>query len=256
MRLKDYIIVAGAAVALALVLKTFVVEVVHIPSPSMETALLPGDYVLVNKLIHGTAPDPPPSLTASLFRLPPVRSLRSGDIVLFRLPLVSADDGDHPLFVKRCVALPGDTLAVERSVLSVNRHPLSNVTGASMFLIKAGLGNPMIVPARGDILRLTPENISRWSDLIGAEGHDVGIDGGTVLVDGVRRESYTVRQNYYFMLGDNADHSYDSRAWGLLPESMVEGTAELVYWSVDRPDLSGLGGGTSIRWNRIGHFVH
>jgi signal peptidase I len=255
MRLKDYIIVAGAVIALALVLKTFVLEVVRIPSSSMENALLPGDYVVVNKLVHGSSPDPVPSLAASFFRIPPVRTLRSGDVVVFRLPVTPPGDRDHPLFVKRCVAVPGDTIAVDRSILSVNRHPVAGVTQTSEFVSKALLSESLILPGRGDTLSLIPETMSRWSDLLKAEGHEMTLHDNRVLLDGVRTDSYILRQNYYFMLGDNVDHSYDSRAWGLLPENMIEGTAAVVYWSVDQSDQSGSPGIASIRWNRIGHFI-
>jgi signal peptidase I len=255
MRPKDYIIVAFAAIALALVLKTFVLEVVHVPSHSMETALLPGDYIVVNKLVHGSPPDPPSSLTASLFRIPPVRTLRTGDVVVFRLPLRLPDESEQPLFIKRCVAVPGDTIAVDRSVLTVNRHPLAVVNENAEYVVRARLAQTMILPGRGDILSLTPDTFLRWSDLMNAEGHALTLRNGAVFLDGIRTERYVVRQNYYFMLGDNADHSYDSRAWGLVPEKLVEGTAELVYWSVDHSDRPASHGFSSVRWDRIGHRV-
>ena len=53
-----------------------------------------------------------------------------------------------------------------------------------------------------------------------------------------------VRRDYLFVLGDNLEHSYDSRMWGFLPEENVEGSAMLVYWSVDPA-------GGRVRWDRV-----
>ncbi|HUN66901.1 MAG TPA: signal peptidase I [Bacteroidota bacterium] len=255
MRFRDYILIAGASVALALVLKTFIVGVVFIPSPSMETALLPGDYVLVNKLIHGMPPDDGRSRTASFLTLPALRAVRPGDILLFRLPVDPADDPDHPYFVKRCAAVPGDTLLADRQTLFVNGRPVARVTRGSAFVQLARLSEPMPVPHRGETLLLSPENIGRWSGLIRGEGHDISLRNGLVLIDGRPSERYRVDRSYYFVLGDNADHSYDSRAWGLLPENLVEGTVEMVYWSVNRSGISPAGGDGRVRWDRICHVV-
>jgi signal peptidase I len=60
-------------------------------------------------------------------------------------------------------------------------------------------------------------------------------------------ESYSVRQNYYWMMGDNRDDSADSRYWGFVPEDLVIGEALVVYMSWN------FGGGP--RFNRIGTII-
>ena len=79
--------------------------------------------------------------------------------------------------------------------------------------------------------------------------------GGAWRLDGVPADSFTFRQNYLFVLGDNRDDSADSRVWGFVPMSHVIGRAAFVYFSVDEPvPLPGMppSGRGAVRWDRIG----
>lgn len=88
-----------AAILLALFARGFVLELRVVSGASMTPALLPGDRVLVDRMLYA------PDLPAALARLLPVRAPRRGDVVLARSP----DDGRTAL-IKRCVALAGDPL--------------------------------------------------------------------------------------------------------------------------------------------------
>jgi len=105
LRLRRWVAAAWLLGALVF-LRAFVFAPYHIPSGSMEDTLLVGDYLLVEKLSYG-------ALIGS-WRLPPLRGLRRGDVVVFRHPLEERD------YVKRCIALPGDEVELRADSLFVN----------------------------------------------------------------------------------------------------------------------------------------
>jgi len=98
-----------AAVVMALIIKTSIVEAYKIPSQSMEDTLLVGDFLLANKFIYGTR------LPLVNWRLPAIREPHPGDVVIFIYPV----DGVTK-YIKRCVATAGDTVEVKDKVLFVN----------------------------------------------------------------------------------------------------------------------------------------
>jgi signal peptidase I len=228
------------AVLLAFTLKSFVIEAILVPSRSMESTILAGDYLFVNKLVYGSKSPALPFLGAGAFHLPGFRRVARGDVIVFDLPRSPA--APPVRFVKRCVAVAGDDIALRGGILSVNgvllpgQHPSSGEFG------------PERVPSRGDRLSLSAATLGEWREFIEREGHTVGTSpGGDVLVDGLPGATYTVEGNYLFALGDNREHSDDSRHWGFLPEENVIGQAMLVYWSHDET------GG--IRWDRLGTVI-
>lgn len=101
-----------AAVIFAFFVRTWLVQVFEIPSPSMEPGLEVGDQILVNKFIFG------PTVWPWEEALLPARPLRSGDIAVFRLPTDSSR-----FFVKRCLGLPGDKIEIEDKALLINGEP-------------------------------------------------------------------------------------------------------------------------------------
>ena len=112
--IREYASSILIAVALALIIRTGVVQAFYIPSGSMEDTLLVGDYLLANKFIYG-APIDIPGTGISLFRLPGLRDPEPGDIVIFRSPV----DPDRDL-IKRCVAVGGQVVEVVDKVLYVD----------------------------------------------------------------------------------------------------------------------------------------
>jgi signal peptidase I len=197
------------AVLFALFARTFVVQAFHIPTPSMEPNLLVGDHLMVDKLIFAGDGD-------SWFW--PARSIRRGDVVVFRAPEDPTRD-----YVKRCLGLPGDRVEIVNKQLIVNGERLNE--GGYVFHT-----DPRTYPAAAtlpDALRLR-DNVA----------------------------AFTVPGESYFCLGDNRDDSYDSRFWGTVSRAAVKGRAVLVYWSVAPPE-SGPPRGLldRVRWSRSGGLV-
>ena len=278
LRVRDYFVILGWAVFAALLLKTFVVDAYRIPTRSMEQTLLPGDFVLVNKLVYGGRT--PSHLPLTSYRIPRIlfpslAQPRAGDVLAFEFPGEGTMPASPPqTYLKRVVAVPGDTLAIASGTLLINGRPVVSLAegdtattpaaatgttdGAPARWIDHLPGSPLVVPGRGSVLDLGRGHLPRWRSLIEREGHHLSVDsGGCIRIDGLPSESYTVERNHYFVLGDNRNDSFDSRAWGLLPDDGLIGKAMLVYWS--RSESPGSGDFVerlrSIRWNRIGILV-
>lgn len=207
---------------------TFVVKTFYIPSGSMEDTLLVGDHLFVNRFIYGATGS---DLEQELL---PHRSLRRGDVVIFRSPEDPRID-----MVKRCIGLPGDEVRIVDKELFINGE---HVEDSSYTKHVDPLTIRSDVPAYGREIR--------------------------------RRDNFgpsRVPEGHYFCLGDNRDNSHDSRFWGPLPAHLVKGRASLIYWSYggrvaqEAPRTLGqriarwgrtlLGFFTRSRWERTFHLV-
>ncbi len=109
---------------------------------------------------------------------------------------------------------------------------------------------PTVVPFEGQQVTLTPENWHQYENIITRyEGNSVERENGEFIINGEQTNTYTIKQDYYFMMGDNRDDSEDSRFWGYVPHDHVVGKAGIIYFSWD-----------SERWmprfNRLFNFIH
>ena len=109
---------------------------------------------------------------------------------------------------------------------------------------------PIVIPAKGMKVNLTALNIAFYEEVIknydGNQG--VNIEGNKIFQNGKPLLSYTFKQDYYFMMGDNRHNSADSRYWGFVPKDHIIGKAILVWMSID-PYPTGFI--NKIRWNRV-----
>ncbi len=185
---REYLEALVVAVILALFVRTFAVQAFKIPTSSMEPNLLIGDHLFVNRLLFS------PSLGPLEETLLAKREVRRGDVVIFRFP--GSPDKDY---VKRIVALPGETVEVRDKNVLVDGLPLDES------------GHAHYREARPRLDHLAS----------GLQPLRQGFGPAAVPPDQL------------FVLGDNRDNSNDSRVWGFLPRDLVKGRALLVYWSYE-----------------------
>jgi len=107
--LREYCVSLGWALALALVIRTAVIQTFEIPSGSMLDTLLIGDYLVANKFIYGVR------IPFTPYRLPALRDPQAGDVVIFEYPLDPSQD-----YIKRVVGVPGDVVEVRDKRVLVN----------------------------------------------------------------------------------------------------------------------------------------
>ncbi|MFT3885634.1 MAG: signal peptidase I [Flavobacteriales bacterium] len=112
---------------------------------------------------------------------------------------------------------------------------------------------PLWVPKAGATIKLTVDNLPLYRRAIQVyEGNALEVKGNDILINGAKADSYTFKQDYYWMMGDNRHRSQDARFWGFVPFDHVVGKAVLVWLTAD-PESGGFPGG--IRWKRLFSLV-
>lgn len=236
-------------IVVALFVLSFITQPMVIPSESMERTLLVGDFLLMNRSVLA-----PPGPWKSLLPYAPVQR---GQIVIFHAPLNPSE-----FLVKRVIGLPGDHLRIDGTTVFINGSPLPE-PWATYTPIAA---NPF----------LTHFPTNSYTD--------PGIEPiwWKQLQANTREDQLVIPAGKYFMLGDNRNHSRDSRYWGFVDRSEITAEPLVIYFSLNhpsntelaqlsRPDAlippganDRLGHETDIlvhvksfaRWNRFFHVVH
>ena len=85
------------------------------------------------------------------------------------------------------------------------------------------------------------------------ENNDLTVNGDEIYINGKLADSYTFKQDYYWMMGDNRHNSEDARYWGYVPFDHVVGKPVFIWFSWD---TNGDGIANKIRWDRIFTTVH
>jgi len=204
LRYRDFAIIIVAALTAALFLKAYVLDAVVIPSASMEETLLPGDFVLVNKLSVARALDGGAHSSMAFIPFLPhffQRAIHTGDIVVFKFPthLKNTVLNEHDLLVKRVIGKSGDVVEIQKRKIWVNGEEATRIAydrnagdynaSDDFFPPRSNYNfehyGPIRVPRQGDILELTKESFSEWENLIREEGHSVAwSDNNCALIDG------------------------------------------------------------------------
>ncbi len=224
-------------IILLLFATTSLVQAFVIPSASMESSLLIGDHVLVDKLTYA-----PPGAVSS--RLLPYRDVRRGDIIVFRYPMDIKED-----YVKRAIGIPGDHIRLVDKQLILNGHAVNEPYVQHIF--------PYINQYRDNFPAAPPEP-GVMQPAIDMLTKDV-VNGELVVPPGC-----------VFAMGDNRDDSLDSRYWGFVPRRNIEGTPLVIYWSFEAPTADLTNGNigidhimdivthffTKTRWSRTLKLVH
>lgn len=108
---------------------------------------------------------------------------------------------------------------------------------------------PLQIPKAGDVVQLDHKTLPIYRRIITAyEGHTLEEKADGIYIDGKKTNTYTIQQNYYWMMGDNRNNSADSRFWGFVPEDHIVGHASFIWMSIDQS--KGMFGG-GMRWNRM-----
>lgn len=195
--------------ALVLILRSFVAEPFVIPSGSMIPTLEVGDYILVNKYSYG--------LRLPVFgtKVVEVGEPRRGDVMVFFPP------HQPNYFIKRVIGIPGDHVEYRNKRLILNGEPVPlELVGAFP------AERPRVVVA---------------DETLGEAAHRIHIDPQRAMEVCQRRRpdgcSWQVGEGEYFMMGDNRDHSDDSRSWGMVPEENIVGRA-VAIWAHKQPGLN------------------
>jgi signal peptidase I len=260
----------------ALILKIFFIDAYYISSNSMETTLLTGDYVFVNKFIFGPkTPEQIPYLEIKIPRIifPSFGKPQRGDVIIFDFPWNDSEFEYYRFepYVKRCVAIPGDTLLIKNNEIFINnvRYFFPWKESSSMneiefqnsyfrdYNFSLNQFGPIVIPKKGDTIILDYRNFFKLNKFIERENHKIISQGLSVIIDSKETNFYVIENDYCFVLGDNMNNSLDSRFWGFLPEDKIVGKVMFIYWSVDFEKIvTFFDFFENIRFNRIGKIVN
>ena len=156
--------------------------------------------------------------------------------------------------------IPAGSPEMQQAVFPDNfDYPTTNIIPTTPGLRHWNKDNygPIQLPKKGQTVQITPENAALYYKIILRYEHNQNIslqaagNGLAILQDGKPLSSYTFKQNYYFMMGDNRHDSLDSRFWGFVPEDHVVGKAVLIWLSIN-PYADFL---HKIRWSRMFHTI-
>lgn len=233
----------AVAVALAVIFRSFLYEPFHIPSGSMKQTLLVGDFIFVSKHSYGYSRYSFP-LGLPLFegRKLAANEPERGDIIVFRLPSNPRID-----YIKRLVGLPGDRVQMKNGVLYLNGKAVPKERAGDFMEVRDG-----------EVQRV--RHIPRYRETL-PNGVDYYVldDFANGEVDNTAE--YTVPEGHYFFMGDNRDHSIDSRypeGVGFVPAENIVGRADVIALSVRENEslLAVWKWGTSLRGDRFWQVLH
>tara|TARA_E500000178_G_C16956007_1_gene723696 strand:- start:460 stop:1296 length:837 start_codon:yes stop_codon:yes gene_type:complete len=247
------------AILIAIFLRSFAYEPFTIPSGSMKPNLLVGDFLFVSKYAYGFSKYSVPygrylPFTGRIFYTP----ARRGDVAVFKFPRDNKTD-----YIKRIIGLPGDTIQITDGKIIVNGTLLKrNKEGEFKDMHRNGYLETF------DVYREINDEGKEYLVL-----DDINFDGvigasfdGLNEFDVNNTKNYTVPKDHFFVMGDNREHSSDSRILsqvGFVPKENLVGKAALIFlsieYSTDKLDIFGIKFfklPKSIRIRRIGKLLN
>ncbi|GHT14395.1 signal peptidase I [Bacteroidia bacterium] len=248
----------------------------------MEDTLLSGDKIIVNKLVYGPRMPASPyeipwinliwylkaddstnidSLYWNYHRLKGFSKIKQDDVIVFNAPFTN---NRNNFLIKRCVALPGDTLIIKDGLVNINgqsqppptmsKHSFrKNVSDNneenwvypknSAFQWTLDNYGPLVIPKKGMAIPLDRYHYSLYERTIKETEHqEIEQKGAQYFIKDSLVTRYTFQHNYLFVMGDNRHNTSDSRDWGFVPEENIVGKASLILFSNNHGKF---------RWNRL-----
>lgn len=212
--LNEFFKTAVIAVLLAVLIRTFLYEPFNIPSGSMKPTLEVGDYLFVYKPSYGYSRHSFPFSIAPIEGRIFPKEPRRGDVVVFKLPNGRLD------YIKRIVALPGETVQVRQGRLYINGKRVP----------REAVGLEEIEEEGGNKVTM----MEYIETLPGGIMHSIYEESDKEPLDNTGL--YIVPDGHYFLMGDNRDNSQDSRvamAVGYVPFENIIGKADFIFFSTN-----------------------
>ncbi|MEA3405716.1 MAG: signal peptidase I [Pseudomonadota bacterium] len=200
-----------------LVLRSFIIEPFRIPSGSMYPTLEIGDFIAVSKFSYGV------KLPVTQTTVIPIADPERGDVVVFAYPNDPAVD-----YIKRVVGVPGDEITYVGRTVFVNGQAVKQEAKGKYI----GNDSGSVMSGANRVTETLTNGVS----------YDVLMDMNKSSRD---MDTVVVPEGHYFMMGDNRDHSNDSRFWGFVPEKNLKGKAFGIWMNWDN----------GIHWGRIGKGI-
>jgi len=199
---------------------TTLVQAYVVPTGSMESTVMIGDHMLVDRVAYSD----PGSWESHLL---PYRDVQRGDIVCFHYP-----EDVRQIYVKRVIGIPGDRIHMENKQVVRNGQRL--IESYTQHI------DPRDEPYRDDF----PQ----------APGWNTTPRGRDMFANHVRDGELIVPPGTLFVMGDNRENSEDSRYWGLVPRDYVVGKPVVIYWSYDAPTADFTGWSFDHMFDVVTHF--
>ncbi|BDC52642.1 signal peptidase I [Bryobacterales bacterium F-183] len=198
---RDFVSEWTVTILILLFGTTTLMQAFVVPTSSMESTVLVGDHLIVDKLAYS----PPGSVSRFIL---PYTEVKRGDIIVFKFP-----PDPRQSYVKRVMGVPGDRLKIVNKQVFLNGHPLTEP-------YKQHIHN-FAIPYR-DGFPDTPQDVpveymSRVTEMMTHVDQKTG--------------ELVVPEGRYFAMGDNRDNSLDSRYWGWVPRENIIGKPTIIFWS-------------------------
>jgi signal peptidase I len=212
------------------------IKAFRIPTGSMENTLLAGDYIMVNKTAYGIIM---PYTGAKIINgAQPQRY----DVVTYWMRM----EKEQTPYIHRVIGLPGDTIKIVSKAVYINGKLEEQLPGLNYDKINRDKDyinkrmypggapwnedfyGPLFIPKKGDVINLETENKEIWRELIIKDALSEGEENPEGLLN---KKEYVLKNNYFFLMGDNRNNALDSRYTGLVSEDDIFGKASIIYFN-------------------------
>jgi signal peptidase I len=202
---------------LVLAFRSVFFEPFKIPSGSMIPTLLIGDFILVNKFSYGFKV-PFSDWYSDPIYLGSQDTPERGDVVVFKFPNEPAVN-----YIKRVVAIPGDTLEIKNKIVHVNGKPYESTKVDDDFYMR-------------DMDEKYKDTLfDFYTNKFEDKEFVTQFDVNNASEQSTDLPEITIPKGKVFVMGDNRDYSYDSRYWGYVPFENIKGRAILIWFSMSIP---------------------